>query len=196
VAALVLGIVSIVAFVVVIPPILAIVFGLVAASQIKRSNGAQLGLGMARAGWILGILTVGAAVAVYTVVILEDQGQVAIEELDVGDCIKDLPSGERIVDVEVVRCTSPHEGEVYLLGTLNADGDRTYPGDAPLTAEVERACIDGFEPYVGRSYDQSVFELFYTYPVRLNWKGSRGAFQCMVTIPSGTSSDSARNSGR
>jgi hypothetical protein len=54
VAALVLGIVGVLFFVVVIPPLLALVFGLVAMGQIKESRGTQDGQGLAVAGVVLG----------------------------------------------------------------------------------------------------------------------------------------------
>ena len=54
VAALVLGIVGLVLFVLIVPPILALVFGLVSLNQIKDSRGAQEGQGLAVAGIVLG----------------------------------------------------------------------------------------------------------------------------------------------
>jgi hypothetical protein len=43
-------------YILAVPSLLALVFGLVAAGRIKRSLGTQGGLGMARAGWILGVV--------------------------------------------------------------------------------------------------------------------------------------------
>jgi hypothetical protein len=57
IASLVLGIVGLVFFVfLMIPPILALIFGLVSHGQIRRSGGAQTGSGMAVAGIVMGII--------------------------------------------------------------------------------------------------------------------------------------------
>jgi hypothetical protein len=57
VASLVLGLVGLVTFwLLAVPPILAVVFGLVGRSQIKLTGGRQEGDGMAVAGIILGIV--------------------------------------------------------------------------------------------------------------------------------------------
>ncbi|MCU1360279.1 MAG: hypothetical protein JWN99_1568, partial [Ilumatobacteraceae bacterium] len=55
-AGFVLGLASIVLFLSVVVPILAIVFGLLGAKEIKRSNGQRKGIVFARFGWILGLL--------------------------------------------------------------------------------------------------------------------------------------------
>jgi hypothetical protein len=53
---MVLGLTGILLFVLILPEILAIVFGLVAISQINRSGGWQTGSGMAIAGVVLGTI--------------------------------------------------------------------------------------------------------------------------------------------
>jgi hypothetical protein len=56
IASLVLGIVGLLFFVFIVPPVLALIFGLVSHGQIRRSGGAQAGSGMAIAGIVLGIV--------------------------------------------------------------------------------------------------------------------------------------------
>ncbi|MFN2544801.1 MAG: DUF4190 domain-containing protein [Actinomycetota bacterium] len=63
VASLVLGLVGLLLFVLLVPPILAIIFGAVAVSQINKSGGWQSGHGMAVAGIVLGALELIALVA-------------------------------------------------------------------------------------------------------------------------------------
>ncbi|MGH9135216.1 MAG: DUF4190 domain-containing protein, partial [Ilumatobacteraceae bacterium] len=55
-ASMILGIVGLLTCFILVPSLLALIFGLVAAGRIKRSGGAVTGAGLARAGWILGII--------------------------------------------------------------------------------------------------------------------------------------------
>jgi hypothetical protein len=69
----VLGIVGIPLYIFAVPSLLALVFGLVAAGRIKRSLGTQGGLGMARAGWILGVVGLSLfAMVIATIALGED----------------------------------------------------------------------------------------------------------------------------
>lgn len=86
-AAMVCGIAAIPMFVVFVLGAVAIVLGLVAASQIKQGPLPHDGLGKARAGWILGIVATvafaGLVVAIATGAIETDE-EVAVEDLESG----------------------------------------------------------------------------------------------------------------
>jgi len=56
VAAMVLGIVGLLAYIFLIPQILGLLFGLISRGQIRRSGEAQAGSGMAVAGIVMGII--------------------------------------------------------------------------------------------------------------------------------------------
>jgi len=53
-----------------IPAVLAIIFGFIARSQIKRSNGAERGGGMALAGIIIGFVGIALGVALVIIVVV------------------------------------------------------------------------------------------------------------------------------
>ena len=93
VAALVCGIAGLLLFFLAVPSIVALVLGLVAASKGKRSGGGPgAGLGMARAGWILGAIGVALFALIVTLAatgVIEDDGR---------------------------GTTSPEDGAVYLVG--------------------------------------------------------------------------------
>jgi hypothetical protein len=72
-AALVCGIAGLVLCAFVVPSIVALVLGLVAASRAKRSLDPRAGLGRARAGWIMG--AVGVALFVILIVIAIATGE-------------------------------------------------------------------------------------------------------------------------
>lgn len=199
-AALVCGLAGLVTFWIFgIVPLLGVVFGLISAKAIKNSDGRFVGLGKARAGWIFGLIGLaGGAVMLWAGVTgrLDDEtSKSSTTELvdtdsnprtstfanaKVGDCISEFPAAEVVYELEFVPCSTAHGAEVYLIGELNPDGTRDYPGNATLIDEVSVACEAGFEPYVGRSYAESVFEVYYLYPRALGWRTDGGTYLCFV----------------
>lgn len=207
-AALVCGLLGLVLFWLLgILPLLGVIFGLIAARTIKRSGGTLDGLGKARAGWITGLIGVAAAGAFFWAGAtgrLDDDasdrdskpGTAPYSEADVGDCVAEIPAGDIVYELEFVSCDDAHSAEVYLAGELNPDGNRAFPGDTALLAEVETACDEAFEPYIGRTYEESVFEVYYLYPRLLSWQPERGIYFCFVGEVGKTTIGSAFQSDR
>ena len=200
VAAMVCGISSVLLFVTGVLPLLALIFGLVSAGSIKRSGGALRGLGMARTGWILGGLgLVGFAVFMWAAATgrLDDEGAKRVDDLSVADCLLKLPAeGATVVRVTIVDCAKPHEAEVYFVGELDPTRSRQFPGDAVVSTEVARACLDRWQAFVGLEYGTSVLDAYYLQPGELGWKSSRGGYTCFVFEPGKSVSGSLRNAGR
>lgn len=187
-AALVCGIVGVFLFVLfAVLPLLAFVFGLVSAGAIKRSDGRLRGLGMARAGWILGALGI-AAFGVFAWAIATDRIESDLDpattSIDVGDCIDSLPPEGTVVvdDLDTIDCAVPHEAQVIAMGNLNPGSD-PFPGDTAVAVLVEERCLDAFRTFVGMEYAQSVLEVFYVQPSELGWKIVDGEYTCMVYEP-------------
>ncbi len=193
-----------------IVPLLGLIFGLISSRAIKRSNGTLDGLGKARAGWISGLIGVVGAGAFFWAGAtgrLDDKTETATDadnnpatspyiEAKVGDCVASLPEGEIVYELEFVSCAVAHGAEVYLVGKLNPDGTRDYPADSILLTEVQQACAIGFEPYVGRNYELSVYEVYYLYPRAFGWKPERGIYFCLVGEVGKTTIGSALQSDR
>lgn len=171
---MILGIVGLVLCFIVIPSLLAVILGFVAAGQIKRSAGALTGARLARAGWIMGIigLLVGGAFIVAAATGALDDGKTAVFDLETGDCVNfDFnPDSERIVEVstvDVIDCDDEHEAEVIRLGELNPDGDRDYPSNNPLFEEAQAGC--------GREDRTNIFVIA---PNEESWDEDGGPFVC------------------
>jgi hypothetical protein len=202
VAAMVLGIIGVVACFVFVLSLLAVVFGLVSARTIKRSNGAVTGLKMARAGWILGVvglLVGGAFVAAGLSGAFDEEGATDLDELAVGDCVTiDGIDEDAIRSIPTVECTELHEGEVFAVGELNSDRDRDYPGDDAASDEAIGRCAgDLFTDFVGVPYAESEYDVFYIYPQRAQWNKTRGAYICIVySLDGPTLRGSVRGSNR
>jgi hypothetical protein len=171
---MILGIVGLVLCFILIPSLLAVILGLIAAGQIKRSSGALTGAGLARAGWIMGIigLLVGGAFIAAAASGAFDDGTTAVFELETGDCVNfDFnPDTERIVEVsavDVVDCDEDHEAEVIRLGELNPNGDRDYPPNNELFEESYAGC--------GRDDPTDIFSVA---PNEDSWEDDGGPFVC------------------
>ncbi len=187
VAALVCGIAGVFLFVLfAVLPMLAFVFGLVSAGAIKRSSGGLRGLGMARAGWILGALGI-VGFGVFAWAVATERIDTDIEPattIAVGDCIATLPPEGTVIDddLDTVDCAVPHEAEVIAMGNLNP-GSEPFPGDTEVAMLVEERCLDAFATFVGMEYSQSVLEVYYVQPSELGWKIVDGEYTCMVYEP-------------
>jgi hypothetical protein len=173
-ASLILGIIGLVLCFILIPSLLALIFGIIAARRIKRGAGAITGSGLARAGWILGLigLLAGGAFIAAAATGAFDDGETAVFDLDTGDCVNfDFnPESDRIIEVttvEVVDCDEPHEAEVIQRGELNPGEDRDYPSNDQLIAESYEGC--------GRDDLSNIFTVF---PNEDSWDQQGGPYVC------------------
>jgi Domain of unknown function (DUF4190)/Septum formation len=200
VAALVLGIAGIVLCFIFIPSLLALIFGLVAAKRIRQSNGALTGTGLARAGWILGLvgLLVGAGFVTAAVLGAFDDGDVALDDLEVGTCANLAELDGQVSSVPTVECTEPHDAELTFIGQLNPDGAAEYPGVSDVRAMVEQECTgESFTDYVGVAYDESEFDVNFVFPNDEAWDRGDGEYICFLYTPGGAElTSSMRGSGR
>ena len=75
-------------------------------------------------------------------------------DLQVGDCLAELPSSDpSVVTVSVVDCATTHAAEVYLRGPLAVN--------AAVADVANQACASGFSQYTGQSVDGSPFAVTY-----------------------------------
>lgn len=201
VAAMVCGIIGVFTFWIFgILPLLAVIFGFVSASGIKRSNGSRTGLGMARTGWVLGVLgLLGFGVFIWAAVtdrIGDGDDTKSVLDLEVGDCLDEVPGEGLIAEVTVVDCAGPHATEVYFNGELDPGRTRTFPGDTVVSDEVGAACVEQFQVFVRMDYNTSVLELYFVQASEVGWKLTRGGYTCMVYDPGKDVSGTLRNAGR
>ena len=183
VAGFVLGLVSIVLFITLIIPILAIVFGLLGAKEIKGSAGQRTGLAMARIGWILGVLGLVGGGVLLAFIGNEIAGTTAVSELKVGQCV-DLPGDgvDEVARLDTQSCDEPHEAEVFSVGDLG-DGSDPYPGADEIDQLIAEQCIPDFEAYIGTPYGEGDLDVYRIYPLESDWDNYQG-YQCLVFLTS------------
>jgi hypothetical protein len=183
-AGFVLGLCSILLFMTMVVPILAIIFGLLGAREVKRSAGQRTGLAKARIGWILGLLGLAVGGLVWGLVANEIAGTTAVEDLKVGQCV-DLPDegDDEVSRLDTRSCDEPHDAEVFSVGELG-DGNDPYPGERDIDRLIAEQCIPDFEAYIGTPYrPRGELDVFRIYPVESDWDQYQG-YQCLVFLTS------------
>ena len=128
----------------------------------------------------------------------------ALQDVTVGQCFNGAraqpgTSSAVVFGVEVVECTAPHTSE--LAARLNYPGGATgvaYPGVESVRVYAQQECRDGFADYVGVSFEESILDMTFIYPIESNWRSGDYSIQCVIHPQEGqeTASESFRNSGR
>lgn len=180
------GLAGLVLCFVVVPSVVAIVLGIVAARRIRASGGRLTGLGAARAGWITGLVGVLAGIG-FGIAALSgafDDDEVSVFDLETGDCVDHefVSETTRIESMTVVDCDEAHTGRVFHTGQLNPDRDLPYPDDETLFELIDAECQVRLDsPAVADDLGDDYFPL--TFPIGPDedaWSGSRGRFVCIV----------------
>ncbi len=103
--------------------------------------------------------------------------------LEVGDCFDDWEGAtistesQEVSDVPIVDCAEPHDNEIYSKQDLP---DGSYPGDAAMEQTVIEVCYDGFESFVGRSYEESSLDFGWLFPTSESWAEGDREVVCFV----------------
>jgi hypothetical protein len=179
---------------------LAVIFGFVALSQIRKRP--QNGRGLAIAGliisglWVLifcvtaGLMTAASNLASdQRDSIVDSNGNPALDpsarfpgnKLEAGDCLKSFDESEQISQFPAISCEAPHDGEV--IGTFDLTGS-SYPSAETIRARAEEECAALAQAYIDPAHPAlDSLEVQYLYPVAVSWdKGERKVI-CVVTNP-------------
>ena len=189
VASLVLGILTPLGC---IPGLLSVIFGIVALIRVgdRRERGTGLAIGglAATGAWAV-VIALGIVAAVVT----GDpdgaaprasgsspeaaSGDVTPEDLTNGDCIRELPEGDRFLDVPTVPCDEPHEAQVYSMFDL-ADGD--WAGEDSVIDDASEGCLDLLDADFPGAYDDPDVDIFFLYPTELTWRFGNREVVCAI----------------
>jgi hypothetical protein len=83
-------------------------------------------------------------------------------------------------DVQVLPCETPHQYEIYEASNYPAGRGDPYPGDEVIDSHTDDRCIAAFEPYVGKPYQQSVFDYETVRPTRASWSDGDRQIACAL----------------
>ena len=116
----------------------------------------------------------------------------ANQPTEVGQCFTIPADATTTEDTRLVDCTSPHDGEVFAVMTLEGD----FPGQDALVAQAEEFCLAQFDGYVGTPFADSALTFGYTFPGQDQWGTSDPAITCYLATMDGTQrTESAQGSG-
>lgn len=99
--------------------------------------------------------------------------------ISVGDCLNDASDTADVSAVPVVKCSEPHDSEVYAVIVM-ADGD--YPGDEAVMQQADDGCREEFTLYVGVPATQSRYMFNALYPTEDSWTGGDREILCRVAL--------------
>ncbi|MFP3988158.1 DUF4190 domain-containing protein [Streptomyces sp. E11-3] len=175
-------------------PVIGLVFGIVALSQIKKKG--ERGKGMAIAGITLS--SIGTLLFTLTLVTggvdsfvdgFREAGKYSDTELDKGDCFntRDGRLEGETYGVQVVPCDTPHHGEVF--GTVTLTGS-SYPGEDRALDFAETRCQTLLDDYYGGGVDAlpARVDLYFYAPTARSWREGDRDVSCLLANVDGSKS--------
>jgi hypothetical protein len=168
--ALVCGLLSVLFSALIVPGLLAIVFGLLA----RRERPSR----RATAGIVLGVVTVAAGGWVWVTFWPKIFHSPSYRTLAVGDCYERPDNDPRYVERQ--SCDGQHGREVVALLDHPAGPGLSYPGIEAIRRDMDPECRRAAEAYVGGTLDQSPLRTFRIYPSRESWNDGNRRVVCAL----------------
>jgi hypothetical protein len=190
-AAMVLGIIGLFAClgILIVPSVLAIVFGALALKEISRAHGQLGGRGKAIAGLVMGIVGVLAGIPLLIAVIIsaKDEYDNQVFRRVEGDCVMTPKNSQSVLTrLEEVPCDEDHDGEV--VGVVRLGDESAYPGEQELQKRANEACTTRLLDYIDEDLNPLDYRLLYVYPNRESWRREKRAV-CVVSRVDGRTMD-------
>ncbi|MGV0713973.1 septum formation family protein [Mycolicibacterium sp. XJ662] len=128
-------------------------------------------------GVIVGVivLVVGAIIALFLIV---GKDTVTATDVKVGDCLKEIPSGTRVLTVQTTGCDEPHAGEVFAV-LLMPDGD--FPGQDAIDDYADK-CGPELASYSPAAMEDDTIQMYVLYPTAETWAEGDRAVTCVATL--------------
>lgn len=144
---------------------------------LKKAKQYRSGRGMAIAGLVLSALwSVGIVVLAIVAAVSDDT--VAATKVKLGDCLAEIPGGDRVLDVTTVSCDQPHAGEVFAVLTMP---DGVFPGQAAVEGYHQK-CAPELRSYSPQSVSDDSVQLYVLFPTAETWADGDRAVTCIATV--------------
>jgi len=100
--------------------------------------------------------------------VITSAGSIDAFAVRVGDCFDDEAfESTEISELPGVPCAQEHDNEIYAVFDLDAD---KWLGDERVEELAYQGCLDRFEPVIGKSYEESIYDYTPIYPSEGSWK--------------------------
>ncbi|MEJ8643006.1 DUF4190 domain-containing protein [Streptomyces sp. MS1.HAVA.3] len=210
-----LAIVAFVMSIVCALPLVPLILGIIALSQIR--NRGEKGKGFAVAAIVIHGVTLALSAVLVVLGIagalddgpapkrdtsgqVTDSGSSKVNDIRLGDCFntddnlaeyEDKDGGQASLSVRIVPCEQPHQGEAYSVFELE---EGPYPGTEKVVSIVEEKCAGpALTTYVGKDAKLSdKLEVYYYYPQSSTWILGDREVTCFIGDASGSSTGSVR----
>lgn len=137
----------------------------------KSKKGLIIGLS------VLGVLIIAAIVAVgFFVAVIKDT--TIATDMELGDCIAEVPTDSRVLTLPTVDCAEPHGGEVYAVINMS-DGD--YPGQAKID-QFQEKCPEELATFAPDAMTDDSVGIYVLYPTPETWERGDRAVTCIATL--------------
>ncbi|MGK2880418.1 MAG: hypothetical protein ACSLE6_06355, partial [Mycobacterium sp.] len=151
---------------------LGVIFGIV--GIIHTAGGKARGRGLAIAGLIVGLLVSALVIVAVALIAMFAQSNVLANNVDVGTCIEEMPTGDTVALLPKVPCEEPHEGEAF--GNVTVEDSDTYPG-----VEVMLGYQADCESQIDVSTLNGEYGLYLLYPTEETWDQGDRTIVCIAT---------------
>jgi hypothetical protein len=121
------------------------------------------------------VLVIGGAVVLY---LAFGQGTVTATDVEMGDCLSEIPADTRVLTVQTVGCEESHAGEVFAV--LQMPGG-AYPGQAAIDAYADK-CSPELASYSPSALTDDSVQLYVLYPTAETWDQGDRAVTCVATL--------------
>jgi hypothetical protein len=131
--------------------------------------------------WLIGggvLAFVLVLVVVAVALVLFRTGNTTATDVKVGDCLSEIPSGDKVVRVKTVGCDQPHAGEVFAVLSMP---DGPFPGQAAVEAYHEK-CGPELARYSPAAMADNSVQLYVLYPTADTWSDGDRAVTCIATL--------------
>jgi Septum formation len=109
---------------------------------------------------------------------LSGDDRVTATDVQVGDCLSEIPDSTRVMTVQTVECAESHAGEVFAVLRM-PDGD--FPGAAAIE-DFQGRCEPALAAYSPESMADDSVQLYVLYPTPKTWEQGDRAVTCIATL--------------
>lgn len=121
------------------------------------------------------VLVVGGSIALFLIV---GKDTVTATDVRVGDCLKEIPDGARVMTVQTIGCDEPHAGEVFAVLSM-PDGD--FPGQKAIDDYADK-CSPELASYSPAAMEDDSIQMYVLYPTAETWAEGDRAVTCIATL--------------
>ena len=98
-------------------------------------------------------------------------GNVDAFQMRAGDCFDDtaelgMDEAGEVSSLPGVPCADPHDNEVFAVFDVECE---SFPGDEAMGDLAFSQCLERFEGFVGKIYEESVLDISALYPSNQSW---------------------------